>query len=66
MVRPPRLIPVVAIALLASAYAGSRDAYFAGTAGPYPLRAVVHTPGVIPGLASITVAFATPEEISRV
>ncbi len=41
--------------LVASAHVGSSNAYFEGMAGPYPVRVIVRTPGVIPGLAQISV-----------
>jgi hypothetical protein len=41
--------------LVASAHVGTSNAYFDGAAGPYPVRVIVRTPGVIPGLAQITV-----------
>ena len=49
----------VAVALatlvVASAHVGTSNAYFDGTAGPYAVRVIVRTPGVIPGLAQISV-----------
>ena len=41
--------------IVASAHVGSSNAYFEGMAGPYPVRVIVRTPGVIPGLAQISV-----------
>jgi hypothetical protein len=41
--------------LVASAHVGTSNAYFEGVAGPYPVRVIVRTPGVIPGLAQISV-----------
>ncbi|HET9947688.1 MAG TPA: hypothetical protein VFQ22_02065, partial [Longimicrobiales bacterium] len=41
--------------LVASAHVGTSNAYFEGAAGPYPIRVIVRTPGVIPGLAEVTV-----------
>ncbi len=43
------------IVIVASAHVGSSNAYFEGMAGPYPVRVIVRTPGVIPGLAQISV-----------
>jgi hypothetical protein len=37
------------------AHVGSPNAFFDGNAGPYPIRVVVKQPGVVPGLADITV-----------
>jgi hypothetical protein len=45
---------VAAMALLA-AHVGSPNVFYEGTAGPYPVRVVVRPPGVIPGLAEISV-----------
>jgi hypothetical protein len=42
------------MALLA-AHVGSPNVFYEGSAGPYPVRVVVRTPGVIPGLAEIAV-----------
>ena len=42
-------------AVFASAHIGTTNAYFEGSAGPYPIRVIVRTPGVIPGLAQISV-----------
>ncbi len=41
--------------LVASAHVGSSNAYFEGMAGPYQVRVIVRTPGIIPGLAQISV-----------
>ncbi len=61
-----RVATLLAIAAFTSAYAETRDTYFAGMAGPYPIRVVIHVPGVIPGLAKITVAVPKPEDIRQV
>lgn len=42
-------------AIVTSGHVGSSNAYFEGMAGPYPIRVIVRTPGVIPGLAQISV-----------
>jgi hypothetical protein len=55
MIRFTRLAAVAAVALVASAHVGSPDTYYEGWAGPYHLRVIVRTPGVVPGLAQITV-----------
>ena len=39
----------------ARAHVGSPDTWFEGNAGPYPIRVVVRAPGVVPGLADISV-----------
>lgn len=51
---------LVAIVLVASAHVGSPDTYFEGSAGPYPVRVIVRSPGVVPGLAQITVRLLSP------
>ena len=55
-----RLLAVAGVALATSAHVGSPDTYFQGRAGPYPVRVIVRTPGVIPGLAQITVRLLAP------
>ena len=49
----------VAAAVLAAVagmgHVGTNDVFWAGSAGPYPVRVTVRQPGVIPGLADITV-----------
>src|SRR5205807_1334844 len=69
MSRTGRLLAVGAIALVASAHVGSPDTYFEGSAGPYAVRVIVRNPGVVPGLAQITVrllAPPTPPAVRRV
>ena len=46
------------------AHVGSPNVFFDGPAGPYPLRVVVKQPGVVPGLADITVR--TSAAVTRV
>ncbi len=53
--RAVRLAAVVLVLAVTSAHVGSPDAVFEGHAGPYPLRVVVRAPGVVPGLADISV-----------
>ncbi len=53
-------------ALAASAHVGTTNAYFEGSAGPYPVRVVVRTPGVIPGLAEISVRITDGPQPSRI
>jgi len=43
------------IFLATSAHVGSPDTYFEGAAGAYAVRVIVRNPGVVPGLAQITV-----------
>lgn len=67
MKRPAaRLLALAAIALVASAHVGSPDTYFEGAAGPYPVRVIVRNPGVVPGLAQITVRLLAPRPVQRV
>ena len=55
MSRPGRIAAIAALALVSSAHVGSPDTYFEGPAGPYHVRVIIRTPGVVPGLAQITV-----------
>ena len=43
------------VAISASAHVGSPTVFFEGMAGPHQLRVVVRPPGVVPGLAEISV-----------
>src|SRR3989449_11678635 len=61
-----RLSAIAGIALVASAHVGSPDTYFEGAPGPYPVRVIVRTPGVVPGLAQITVRLLAPRAVRRV
>ncbi len=47
------------LVLSASAHIGDQNVFFEGQAGPYPVRVVVRPPGVIPGLAEISVRVQT-------
>ncbi|MGH7500758.1 MAG: hypothetical protein ACREL7_03275 [Longimicrobiales bacterium] len=58
--RPIRLVIVLAMALATSAHVGTDDVFYAGSAGPYPVRVTIRQPGVIPGLADITVRTDAP------
>ena len=51
---------------VASAHVGTSNAYFDGAAGPYGVRVIVRTPGVIPGLAQVTVRILDGEGVERV
>jgi hypothetical protein len=64
--RGRRLLAVATVVLVTSAHVGSPDTYFEGRAGPYPVRVIVRTPGVIPGLAQITVRLLAPPAEPRV
>lgn len=50
-----RAAAVVGAVALSLAHIGSPDTIFEGQAGPYPIRVIVRTPGVVPGLADIAV-----------
>jgi len=57
---------VAAGGAVASAHVGTSNAYFDGAAGPYGVRVIVRTPGVIPGLAQVTVRILGGEGVERV
>ena len=61
-----RALALAATVLVASAHVGSPDTYFEGAAGPYAIRVIVRNPGVVPGLAQITVRLLTPQPVVRV
>jgi hypothetical protein len=50
-----RTAGLVLLAIVLSAHVGTLDAFFVGMAGPYRVQVRVRPPGVIPGLADITV-----------
>jgi hypothetical protein len=50
-----KLCGIALLALLASAHIGDNNTHFRGTAGPYPVQVVIRHPGVVPGLAGITI-----------
>ncbi|MEO7964394.1 MAG: hypothetical protein ABIT38_10875 [Gemmatimonadaceae bacterium] len=50
-----QLAVIALVMVVTSAHVGSPDIWFQGDAGPYPVRAVIRLPGVIPGLAQIDV-----------
>lgn len=53
------LLVVVLGPLAARAHIGDQNVFYDGQAGPYPVRVVVRPPGVIPGLAEISVRVET-------
>ena len=61
-----RLAALAPIALVAAAHVGSPDTFFEGAAGPYTVRVIVRSPGVVPGLAQITVRVLAPKSVRRV
>ena len=58
--------PLVAVVLATSAHVGTSNAYFEGPAGPYRIRVIVRTPGVIPGLAQISVRVTSGEGVEQI
>jgi hypothetical protein len=63
--RAAGLAALAAAAAVSSAHVGTNDAFFDGVAGPYAVRVSVRPPGVIPGLAQITVR-AADADVRRV
>jgi hypothetical protein len=53
--RAAGLVVALGAAVFCTGHVGSPDTWFEGMAGPYPVRIVIRAPGVIPGLAEITV-----------
>jgi hypothetical protein len=51
---------VILIALPLSAHVGTWTSIYEGSAGPYPIRVIVRPPGIVPGLAEITIRTSTP------
>lgn len=56
---------IAAMAVVVSGHVGSPDTWFEGNAGPYPVRIVVRSPGVVPGLSDVTIR-VMGEGVSRV
>lgn len=54
------LLPVTAVA-----HVGSPNVFFEGKAGPYPVKVIVRPPGVVPGLAEISIRVAG-DDVRRV
>ena len=50
---------IISLAQSAHAHIGDQNVFFEGRAGAYPVRIVVRPPGVIPGLAEISVRVET-------
>ena len=57
---------LLALPAVLAAHVGTSNAYFDGGAGPYGIRVIVRTPGVIPGLAQATVRIVTGDGVERV
>ncbi|HCV34985.1 MAG TPA: hypothetical protein DGF10_10010 [Acidimicrobiaceae bacterium] len=64
--RTVRLLVLAVAGLAASAHVGTSNAYFEGAAGPYGVRVVIRTPGVIPGLAQISVRITDGAGVEQV
>lgn len=64
--RRAKLAVLAAITVVTAAHVGSPDTYFEGAAGPYPVRVIVRSPGVVPGQAEIIVRLLAPVRIVRV
>src|SRR5262245_7984169 len=45
------------------AHIGSPNVFFEGNAGPYPVRVVIRPPGVVPGLAEISVRIQSSDPV---
>ena len=50
-----RALAIAGAVVVCSAHVGTFDVFYAGKAGPYDVQVTVRPPGVIPGLAQITV-----------
>lgn len=61
-----RLAAIAAVAVLCSAHVGSPDVWYEGEAGPYHVVVYVQVPGVIPGIADISVQVAgdPPDQVT--
>jgi hypothetical protein len=53
-------------ALVAAAHIGDTNTHFRGPAGPYTVQVIVRHPGVVPGLADITVRVEGDAQVTRV
>ena len=49
------LVFLAGVSLVGMGHVGTLDAFFAGEAGPYRLQVTVRPPGIVPGLAQVTV-----------
>lgn len=57
---------IAAAVATATAHVGTSNAYFEGAAGPYGVRVIIRTPGVIPGLAQASVRVLSGAGVERV
>jgi hypothetical protein len=64
--RLARTLLVAAVALVSAAHVGSPDTVFQGPAGPYEVRVIVRPPGIVPGLAEISVRVLSGEAVRSV
>ncbi len=53
-----RGVLVLGMAVVCSGHVGTSNVFYAGKAGPYDVRVTVRPPGVMPGLAQITIRVA--------
>lgn len=65
MKRFAMIVVMLAMTLPLAAHVGTPNTIFEGSAGPYPVRVIVKTPGVVPGLAEITIRTLT-KDVSRI
>ncbi|MBI4500206.1 MAG: hypothetical protein HY700_03500 [Gemmatimonadetes bacterium] len=61
-----RIFAIGLLAVAGSPHLADQDTYFQGRAGPYAVRVVVETPGVIPGLATIQITISNPDPVQQV
>jgi hypothetical protein len=61
-----RILGLAGLVAVCSAHVGSPDVWYEGTAGPYHVVVYVRLPGVIPGIADISVQVmdAKPEQVT--
>lgn len=67
--RPARLALAtlfLSVAVATFAHVGTSNAYFDGRAGPYGIRVIVRTPGVIPGLAEASVRVTSDHSVDQI
>ena len=57
---------IAAAVATAAAHVGTSNAYFEGAAGPYGVRVIIRTPGVIPGRAEASVRILSGAGVERV
>lgn len=64
--RLARTLLVAVVALVSAAHVGSPDTVFQGPAGPYEVRVIIRPPGIVPGLAEISVRVLSEEAVRSV